>query len=280
MCLFADTMPRKIDNIDYHVTDRCNLNCVSCGHFSCLVPPTVGHKTIDTIKKDLEILSCYADCFVGLTLTGGECTLHPQLDEIMQIARQYFPYNEITMYTNGTRADSMDKYKAVIHENNINVLGTYYPLVGDKFWDIPSKIDGTLNYRLNAEHFHKVFFSGNECTDDEEIYTCASRGACCQLVDGKLYPCQYAAQFKYFDEYFKGQHKLKVEGDEYIDLTAKPFKTDVVEFMYTAKFDLCKHCLDAKRNAGHYFNDTEWRQTEKKLDEWYIEEHKEETTQE
>lgn len=263
----------KIYNIDYHVIDKCNQNCVSCGHFCSLVPKDTPAKSLDIIKKDFSLLSQYCDCFECLTLTGGECTLNPDLNDILYLAREYFPNNVINLYTNGTTVGTIEKFKQTIKDNSVHVIATIYPNIGDKVFDMSDKLDCDVEYRTNPEHFHKTFFSGNICATDYEIYHCGARGICCQLVNGKLYPCQYAAQFNYFDEYFKGQHKLKLNGNEYIDLNNKPTGKELIKFIYQSNFELCKHCLDAKRNCGTYFNDIEWGRTKKEIDEWYIDEY-------
>ena len=86
---------KHFNNIDWHVTDRCNLRCVSCGHMC----PLVDHKdisidkTIEDAEKDFSILyekTNNGEYIDNITLTGGECTLNKNLSDI-QLIQEFFP---------------------------------------------------------------------------------------------------------------------------------------------------------------------------------------------
>ena len=120
-----------VNNIDYHIIDRCNLNCASCNHFSSLVPSTDKGKSIEQITSDLTLLSKVKEVFNCLTILGGEPTLHPELSKILRIARQIYPNKQINLVTNGTNYDKFEKWRDSIIENNIHVILSLYPYCDD-----------------------------------------------------------------------------------------------------------------------------------------------------
>lgn len=263
----------KIKNIDYHITDRCNLNCVSCGHFCPLVPKTVKPKSIDQIYNDLNRLKgIVGGRLKNLNFTGGECTTHPQFREALTIAIMLFAPN-VTIYTNGSLYRKLIANKDLIQCSGIKILQSDYSqswyeesvrelsnTFGDQYQYISRRGEDGIVYFIHQ------FLSKDEVASDEEILTCEAREECLQLVGSRLYVCQYAAYFNYFDNYFNGQHNLKLgDKDGYIDLEDKPTVDDILEFMRTTNFDLCKHCIDCKRN----YDIIPWRRSSKELSEWY-----------
>lgn len=114
-----------LKNIDYHIIDKCNLNCKSCNHFSPLV---VDDNVIDPHKaeNDFEILKKFENRFELLTILGGEALLNKYISDILILANQYFP-NKIKLITNGVLKNNLILLKPVICSNNIQLTITEYP---------------------------------------------------------------------------------------------------------------------------------------------------------
>ena len=125
-----------LKNVDYHIIDRCNLNCAGCNDFSPLVSPDDKGKSIEQITADFMLLSKIKNEFYILNIMGGEPTLHPELSKILRIARQIFPDNKIRLLTNGTNYDKFYRWKDAIVENKIDVAGDDLQLVAGR---LPSK---------------------------------------------------------------------------------------------------------------------------------------------
>jgi MoaA/NifB/PqqE/SkfB family radical SAM enzyme len=263
-----------LNNVDYHITDRCNLNCVSCGHFCPLVPSDTEDKSVGTVINDL--IALYKATNNGrmvdhLTITGGEITIHPHLEYIVEIASSLFS-NRVILWTNGKLYNRLINMKSVLLDRRVLIYMTDYAqsytetaiaslkdAFGDRFYYITRKNDnGTIK-------FNNQFFSSEEVADDNHIINCYPRYNCMQLVDKKLYLCQYAAYFPYFDNYFKGKHNLKLTGNEYIDLTKVTNFSEIEEFVKSTKLDICSHCLDCLPDR----ETQEWRKSDKELKEWY-----------
>lgn len=267
----------NIINIDYHITDYCNLKCISCGHFCPLVPKSEAKgKDLDTIKKDLTLLKeVVGDRLDNLNITGGECLTHPQFREVLEIAISLFA-PKITIYTNGLLYRKLDTVEDLIKDSGIMIKMSDYAQdwyekavdhLSDKFgsqfeWISRRGEDGIVWW------IHQ-FFSSRDDIPDEAIMSCEAREQCLQLVGNRLYVCQYAAYFHYFNDYFEGLHNLKLGDDEgYIDIAKRPSVEEILEFMRTVKFDLCKHCIDCTRN----YDLIPWDRSGKQLDEWFRDE--------
>lgn len=264
---------RNLKNVDYHVTDRCNLGCVSCGHFCPLVPKDTKDKDIRQIIKDLQSLYYATDKGTRLdqlTLTGGEVTLNDQLKYIIPIANSFFS-NKVKLWTNGINYRKLIDIKDVIIDNNITICMSDYELpnvdniiselgivFGDRFYYVTRReSDGHVK-------FFKTFFDQNAIVPLEYRLNCVARYECNQLVDEKLYPCQYAAYFKYFDEYFKGKHALELGSDYCIDLRYVTNFEDILNFIDSCDFKLCERCIDCL--PEHELQD--WKISNKEMSEW------------
>lgn len=82
--------------IDVHITDHCNLNCKGCGHFSSISQPYgMSLEEMEIACKKLKpILHKFSN---SIHLMGGEPLLHPEVEGIMSLVRNYFPETEIQL---------------------------------------------------------------------------------------------------------------------------------------------------------------------------------------
>jgi len=82
------------------ITDRCNLTCPTC--YAESSPSHGRHKTLDEINTMLDIIVAnegYADV---VQISGGEPTIHPQIFEIIALAKTK-QIRHIMLNTNGIR---------------------------------------------------------------------------------------------------------------------------------------------------------------------------------
>ena len=261
-------------SVDYHIIDRCNLNCAHCSHFSSLVPNTDKGKSLEQIKADLWLLKRFEKDLDRLSLLGGEPTLHPHLSKILRIARELFPDKWIVLTSNGTTADQILRWKDAIEENDIDLAITIYPAIKEpyenfekirkvipnvKCWDFPIRCG--MTYNLLSEN--------GDVASDEEIYGCYKRWVCNQLKNGKLYICHYAAYLDDLKAAFPGQIKIDDDEQAYLDLNNDNLTIeDIMRFQKEAYPSICKHCLDV--HFGAYNGPTEpWRTTKHDINEYY-----------
>ncbi len=260
-----------IDNVDYHITDKCNLNCVSCNHFCPLVPKEAEHKSMKQIEKDLRLLSKFRNDIEQITILGGEPTLHPNLVEILYLTRKLFPENRLHLTTNGTLWNSFDKWKDAILDNNVIVLISIYP------W--------TENYKEHIKHIINVI-GENRCilidckfmqsgpfvlrreNTDEQILNCRMRHGCTQLNDGFLYICNYAAQIDYLYRSFPFlTNYIFREGYEKIDLNNTSM-AEIEAMCFRSIPALCFYCNECKRSPEELNGDVQWKKSSKRIEEW------------
>lgn len=260
-----------IYNIDYHIIDRCNLNCQACNHFCPLIPATDECKSIEQITADLMLLSKLKNEFISLSILGGEPTLHPELSKILRIARQIFPSNEIHLITNGTKYNKFNQWKDAIIENNIEVYISVYPYCSD-YKDRLKVIERTLlpEIQVNYDHtstecgFGYGFLTNKEGTvSHDELIKCNRPFRCAQLKNGKLYLCNIAAQFDRLKVYFGDNITFDLDGNEYLDLNGNVTAEDLYNFVYNRIPNICLHCIDVK-NDKH----CEWGVSNKDINEF------------
>lgn len=80
------------------ITDRCNLTCPTCYAGSS---PTYGrHRTLDEVKKMLDVIVTNEHEPDVVQISGGEPTLHPHLFDILDYAKS-LPIKHLMLNTNG-----------------------------------------------------------------------------------------------------------------------------------------------------------------------------------
>lgn len=263
-------------SVGYHLTDRCNLKCVSCNNFCPLVPDDAVDKPIEQIKSDLLLLSKFRDHVKLLSLMGGEPTLRKDLGEIVEFARTLFPFSIINIATNGILLNRLIEIKDIIKRNRIVVAVTQYPFaenaqeiydtlkreLGDSFEDMceGSGLVKDMQYQMLSNKFVN--------STDEDIQNCRMREACNQLMNGRLYMCNCTADFKFLKDYFKDGIKIQTDGTEYVDLNTCT-EEDIFDLNYTRIPLICRYCKESIRKVYPYdFEYVDWRRSNKTIDEW------------
>lgn len=134
--LYHHFFPRKANPILY-ITNRCNSRCKICNHWQ--QTPKID-LCVNTIKALLKAKSFYQNNFI---VEGGETTLHPYFDEIMEL----FKGRNFMLLTNGIDTERLTratiKYKIPHIHISLDGLGkTYEDVRGvDKFRNVLNTID-------------------------------------------------------------------------------------------------------------------------------------------
>lgn len=267
-----------IKNIDYHIIDRCNLNCAGCNDFSPLVLASDMGKSIEQITADFSLLSKIKNDFYILNIMGGEPTLHPHLSKILRIARQILPDNKIRLLTNGTNYDKFYKWKDSIVENKIDVVVSVYPYCQD-YQERYNKLADILKPEVEIDEyweaavtdgFNRATFSNTfGVASEDDVKNCPRRFACPQLKNGRIYLCPFIAQFDKLKAYFGDSVKFDLDGTEYFDLNGDITSQEFYDFIYSAHPKICDHCVGAHNKwLGPKYR---WETTKKQLNEWISE---------
>lgn len=222
-----------IISLQAHVIDTCNLNCKGCGHFANLFR---GNTNCDLAKfsDELETLSkkVYVKKFY---LLGGEPFLNPELPELIQVSRKYFPQAEIRIATNGLLIPKLDDqvFEAIRRYDAIVYITAYPPTVSmmDDILRQLKKHNVSYDIRKVTE-----FWAGHteEPINDPLVSrkNCAS-DLCRTLRDGRVYKCPGSA----FYYKFKHEYQSKVSVDMMgADIYASDFLTQLSKLDGTVPF--------------------------------------------
>ena len=256
----------KIDRgfiFEVHLTDHCNLSCVSCSHFSSISEE--HFLNVNDYKNDCKQFSKLVKKYVKrIHLMGGEPLLHKNIIEIIEITRNNFENCTITIPTNGILLDKMGaEFWNACKQNNVNIGLTLYPIN----LNIKKIFDLALQYGVAIGYFgrgYKMKFRKDvldERGEQNKKYSYRKCKALCpQLYEGKFYMCQKPAYIKYINKYFSKE--FVVSPEDYIDI----YQTNSIKtiWKYLRKpIPFCRYC-----NKDATDNDITWGASKKEISEW------------
>lgn len=177
--------------LEYQVSDRCNLNCKGCSHFSNLIRTDV-FPTIDSFEKELKRLKDIFSNIEVFRLMGGEPLLNCNLHQFVKTVREYFPQSDIRIVTNGLLICSIKQELIdAVRATNASFDISYYPILDkniDRIQDFLRK--NSINYVLSSrvEQFFVNMSRNNEDYQKSFDEFCHSK-SCHFLRNGKMYIC-------------------------------------------------------------------------------------------
>jgi MoaA/NifB/PqqE/SkfB family radical SAM enzyme len=187
------TLKPLVRSIEVNVTEHCNLKCYGCDHAAPV--HAEAFLSVEAFKKDLAA-AVAAVRAVQFKFTGGEPTLHPELEHLIDALRDSGICSYITLVTNGVLLHKMD---AAIWRK-IDVLWvSIYPGVNirlsrDEIQKRADEYDTVLYYKETPLFFRKLL--NQENTDSrlvQDIYDhCGLRMTCQTIHNGRYYPCSPA----------------------------------------------------------------------------------------
>jgi len=276
--------------VEYHVIDRCNLNCKACSHFSNLkstraeIPKNLNKIKAD-FKKVYELTNNGDPDYLGkVTLMGGEPLLYKQLIPCIDYVKSLFPhiYDEgpLQLITNGILVPKQKpEFFECLRRNKVRVCVSMYKsdesgvkINYDAIFKIlaAQKIDwywySTFS-KDEAKFSNKWLHTEFNENYKEYAYDCHWRKSCTQLVDEKIYLCPLIAYFKYFDSEFKDKHKFIITDEDFIDLK-KINSFDELQVEREKIPHFCGYC------RGHNAIVDDWSITKRSIDEYVFDEPK------
>lgn len=261
---FGDT---ALQFLEVNLVEHCDLNCKNCNHFSNIskehcIP-------LEVIEEDLQKFSSFSGDLSGdMKLIGGEPLLHPELTEIMAIARKYFPKTRIRLLTNGIKLLQMpDAFWRSCKENKIEISVTKYPIKLDyeKIQDTAAQYDVFFEYYNGAlivktSMKYPLDLEGN--LDPKDSYRqCFQARRCAMLSEGRLFLCPLIATSHIFNEKFGT--KLDLLPQDYLEIRKVKSMDEITAFLQQEGTPFCRFC-----DIGHISYGHEWGITTGKIDEW------------
>jgi len=259
---------KKINQVQTHVVDHCNLNCVRCVHLSPLADNSfyLDKKEFEEDVKRLSELT--KGDIEEYQLAGGEPLLHPECHIFPYIVRKWFPNTKIVIITNGTLFDKVNEdFYESCRVNKVQVWVTMYPISLDynkvykkleqeeidfvmgnpgnteeepkEMWGTPIKLDGNLDGQKNFE----------ECILRNFV-----------LRNGRIYICALATFIDLLNNYFH----TDLPGSEKngISLWEVDSLEELIERL-TQKIPLCDYCDTLDRMPP-----IPWCVSKKEIGEW------------
>jgi hypothetical protein len=198
-------------------------------------------------------------------LLGGEPLLHPDINILLDISRQYFNKGLITIVTNGILLlkQPVDFWESC-NRNNIEIWITKYPIKLDivaikntgkkhgvlvryfdeeikSMWKIPLDVNGTQDVKWNFKN-------------------CVEANWCISLEDGRLSTCSRISYIRHFNKYFNME--FPVSGEDYIDIYKAKNMDEIFAFLCKPA-PFCRFC-----NIKGKVPDLKWGISKKDITEW------------
>jgi MoaA/NifB/PqqE/SkfB family radical SAM enzyme len=229
-----------------YAVQHCNLNCKCCTAFSPIAEESFLN--IASYTKDMAKLGALTgNRLSSFYVTGGEPLLHPQITDILSIARQYFPETDLYVMTNGLLLLKMaETFWETVQKNNIAIHISRYPisLNMDKIHEKARAYNVKLGYvggrdvPVKSMWKYPLDISGKQPLS-RSYKICTHINRCVTMKDGIIYPCNTIAGIEHFNTYF---HKnLEVSSEDVLALHKVQDIQEIYTFLYTPK-PFCKYC--------------------------------------
>ena len=251
-------------NID--IVDHCNLNCACCGHFSPLA--TKHFININRFEDDCRQMSKLTNRYIGkIVLLGGEPLLHPQISELLKIARHYFE-GSVGIDTNGIMLPEMsESFWHACRECSVIINVTRYPINIDynKITTIGQRecvrviITGEDDGNKPRRWFHNFRDASGTQDIAHNFKTCKWHGKCLNIEDGKICTCVVPLKIRHLNRYFGEQ--FTVSGNDYLDIHSVSKIEDILDVV-NKPIPFCRYCLP---NTDV---EVEWSKSKHLLKEW------------
>lgn len=257
--------------LDVQVCDHCNLRCAGCLHFSPLAAERFCD--IDAYAGELERLSAIEGIggyFSDIVLMGGEPLLHPQIGELLRVARAILPGERVTLCTNGLLLHRMDDaFWDALVSCGVRLAISPYPIRLD-YQELlayacskgaqaflSDDITGTAS---GKEAFMRLALDpAGGCDPAGSFVSCPFGGHFLQLADGAIWPCQVTAHHGPLAERFALD--LHASADDALPLDSIG-SVDQIEAFRRRPHPMCRYCNNGALTVAP------WERSKLEAGEW------------
>jgi organic radical activating enzyme len=245
--------------LEIHVTDHCNLNCKGCSHFS-----NIADKYFITAEELKQSLTIAAKKFriLSFAFVGGEPLLHPNLAELLSIARDILPGTRLVITTNGLLINSMPQnlWDSII-KNNVYIDVSKYPINSSSFSALLDEIAqrNVLGHVYVKNYFRKYLNLKGNSSRHLTYEQCYAKH--CVLIKGNfLYKCPFSLYVKYFNK--KYEQRIPVsEG-----LNLKTASNRKIKYFLNNPIEGCSYCSFLDDDIASF----PWELSEHSQEDWCI----------
>ncbi len=228
----------KLDYIEVHVADTCNLKCKACTHFANIskennfIDARILQSRLNRLNKLFTVKR--------IRLLGGEPLLHPDIINVIKRTRLFLKYSNIELVTNGLLLNKMpNEFFEICRIYRIKIVITLYPVLKNK-----EEIEKILSsFKVKYEFSPMTFtfvasLNPNGNSDKEKTFKNCVHTSCRILKDDNIYLCPISA---YIDKYNKYFNKNIPEGKG-INIFTNSAK-EIFEFLNKSE-ETCKYCTN------------------------------------
>lgn len=228
-----------LKEFEFHVVDHCNLNCRGCFHFSNLMPSNFIDCRV--LEKRLSRINEIFGKIKIVKILGGEPLLHPEIIQILKIARKNIPHSHIVLFTNGLLLKKIsDDFLKACEENKIILQISLYPPT-QKIIDLLKEKISRYNIRLDLTNPITNFFAilnPSGISDKKESFLkCGSK--CTILKEDNIYHCSLSAYIEYYNKKFN-KNILCGKGINIFNNSAKK----ILEYLNSIPEETCSYCTN------------------------------------
>lgn len=252
----------RIGEIQFNLTNKCNLNCKLCSHF-CPLVSNVFEYDVETFERDANRIAQLTKHVDTIGLWGGEALLNKDLEKIIYKCRDIFPTSRIELGTNGLLVNSIEaKLLKAIKKSNVKIVISGYPPTM-KIWKEIKELLETFDimYRLMPvnKFFKRYDRTGkNDC--ERSFNNCCSK-VCHTVECGKFSSCYFPLAIPIYNSFFK---KEVFEYEEAVyDLYDNNLSIESFSKLLKSPNSCCRYCgesiyEDWSNNGVDSINESDW----------------------
>lgn len=244
--------------LEFHLADRCNLNCRGCSHYSPIAEPWYADPARH--EKDMRQLRKHFRNIMRIRLLGGEPLLHPDVEAFLPPTRRIWPQARIHLVTNGLLLRRMpQRFWRTCRDHDITIDWTVYPPLADQYESMHEFVSarGVILQSHRTTEFCKSLNLDGDSDPEQAFRACRSRYFCPFLREGRLYICWNPALAHHANRVLGTQ----IPSDGFVDLYAPGLTGRKIMDALQTPARVCRFCSST-------FLSFEWGRSRGELAEW------------
>ena len=234
-------MRNRLEFLELHIVDTCNLNCKGCTSFSNI---SQYANFVDARLLGIR-LQKISNLFTieRIRILGGEPLLHPDIVNILKTVRQAFPYSNIELVTNGILLTKMaDDFFETCRHNKITIYVSSYPVLKNKSELVKTFSSFSVNYEFSPMIFTFTANLNPEGNSDKEATFKNCRYAPYRTIkNDNIYICPICAYIDKYNEYFNKKIPVGKGINIYTNL-----RKQIFDYLRNPE-ETCRYCTNVTR---------------------------------